>query len=106
MKIDKALAKTAALQAASVLSYILLVASFMWWGQHVFATDPGFFAPVLFLLVFSISALVCGLLVFYRPYKLFASGKTGEAAMLVLYTTAGLIIFFTAVLAAVTIFYK
>jgi len=44
--------------------------------------------------LFSVSALICGLLVFYHPYQLLFSGKKKEAADLVLLTTAYLAGFF------------
>jgi hypothetical protein len=46
----------------------------------------GWFGPILVLLLFSTSALVCGTIVFYKPYKLFLRGKGTDAANVVIST--------------------
>lgn len=53
------------------------------------------------LILFSASALTCGLLVFYQPYRLFFDGHKKEAADLVFYTAIWLMILFLALLTLV-----
>lgn len=81
-------------QAAGVTLYCGLVGIFMWKGNVIFGKVASYFAPVAVLLLFSVSALICTVLVFYQPYKLFFEGKKKEAANLVLYTTLWLFVFF------------
>lgn len=82
------------LQALGVTIYCSLVGFFMWNANQIFGKMPSLFGPIAFLLLFSVSALICGLLVFYQPYKLFFAGKKKEAVDLVVYTAAWLFVFF------------
>ena len=88
--------KLGLLQALGVVTYCALVGLFIWSGWLFGLTVP--LGPVLMLILFSFSVLVCGLLVFYHPYQLFFDGKKKEAADLVLYTTGWLFAFFLLVL--------
>ncbi len=88
------------LQAFEVAGYCLAVGLFIWQGDRVFSKFNHFLAPVLFLLLFSVSTLICGLLVFYRPYRLFFEDKKKDAVELVLFTTLWLFFFFLAFLAS------
>jgi len=78
------------LQALGVVLYCSLIGLIFWQGPQIFPKVNPYFGPVIFLLLFSVSALVCGLLVFYKPYKLFFAGKKKEAVEAVIYTTAWL----------------
>ena len=82
------------LQALEVTLYCTLIGLLMWNGDLFFGTMNMFFGPILMLVLFSVSVLVCGLLVFYQPYRLFFDGKKKEAADLVLYTTGWLLVSF------------
>ena len=82
------------LQAAGVTMYCSLIGILFWKGNEIFGRVPNYFGPVAFLLLFSVSVLVCGLVVFYKPYKLFFDGKKKEAVDLVLYTAGWLFAFF------------
>lgn len=82
------------LQAVGVALYCTLVGLFIWNGDNIFGTMSVFLAPVLMLILFSVSVLICGLSVFYLPYRLFFDKKRKEAADLVLYTTGWLAFFF------------
>lgn len=81
-------------QALEVTLYCSLIGVLFWKGNEIFGKVPNYFGPVAFLLLFSVSALVCALIVFYQPYKLFFAGKKNEAVDLVLYTTEWLFGFF------------
>jgi hypothetical protein len=79
-------------EAAGVVAYIISFALAV--GKlQVFAEN---FSPspaasmTLFLLAFSSSALICGLIVFGYPYILFMEGKKREAVAVVLWGAASL----------------
>src|SRR3990167_558827 len=80
-------------QALGVALYCSLVGILFWQGQNIFPKVNPYFGPVMVLLLFSTSALICGLIVFYKPYKLFFAGKKKEAAGLVIATTTWLFTF-------------
>jgi hypothetical protein len=84
--------KTGFLQALGVTIYCSLVGLLFWQGNHLFPRVNQYFAPVMMLLLLSVSVLVCGLLVFYKPYKLFFENKKKEAANLVVSTSFWLFI--------------
>jgi hypothetical protein len=81
-------------QAFGITLYCSLVGAFIWNGNAVFGKVPNYIGPVLFLLLFSVSALICALIVFYQPYRLFFDGKKKDAIDLVLATTGWLLFFF------------
>lgn len=77
-------------QALTVVFYCSLVGSVIWNGEKIFGQMKSFIGPITFLTMFSVSALICGLLVFYKPYKLFFANKKEEAANIVVATTVSL----------------
>jgi len=81
------------LQALGVAAYCSLVGLIMWQGNNIFPKVSPYFGPVMVLLLFSTSALICGLLVFYKPYLLFFAGKKKEAISAVVSTAAFLFFF-------------
>jgi hypothetical protein len=85
--------KQGLLQAAGVALYCSLIGIILWQGPKVFPKVNTFFAPIAFLLLFSTSALVCALMVFYKPYKLFFDGKKKEAVNVVVSTSLWLFLF-------------
>jgi hypothetical protein len=100
-KISSSIKRLGFFQALGVTIYCSLVGLLMWKGNAIFGTTPNFFGPVAVLLLFSVSAMICGTVVFYKPYKLFfnenlPAGRQGkkEAVDLVLATTAWLFVFF------------
>jgi hypothetical protein len=78
-------------QAVGVAGYCALVALLIWKGNEIFGQMNSYFGPVLFLLLFATSALICGVIVFYKPYRLFLKGKGGEAMSLVVATSVWLL---------------
>ena len=78
------------LQAFGVAIYCAVVGIFIWNANHLFGPMNNFFGPILFLIIFSTSALICALIVFYKPYKLFFSGKKNDALSIVVYTAVSL----------------
>lgn len=81
------------LQALGVFAYIMLISVIFWQAPKIFPNDNSFFGPIAFLLLFSTSALICGVIVFYKPYKLFFAGKKKEAASVVISTAVSLFVF-------------
>lgn len=92
--------------AFGIFSYILSISLFMsnssrWFGKM----DNHFFAPVLFLTLFVVSAMVCGLMMFYKPYLLFMEKKYKDAVNIVFSSTAWLVGFMVVAL-LLTLFVK
>lgn len=82
-------------QGFGVVFYISLVALFMANAERLFGKVPEYLGPMLFLSIFSTSALVCAILTLYFPFMLFFQKKqVNQAVRLVVYT-AGWMIFFT-----------
>lgn len=78
------------LQALEVILYCSLIGFIFLLGPKISPHVNPYFGPVTFLLLFSVSALICGLIVFYKPYQLFFAGKKKEAIDIVFFTTLGL----------------
>lgn len=81
------------IQALSVAGYCFLVGIIFWLGPKFFPKANPYFGPVMVLILFSTSVLICGLLVFYRPYRLFFEGKKKEAIDVVVSTSLWLFVF-------------
>lgn len=90
------------LQAFGVVAYCTLVGSFMWNINKIMPGPDRFTTPILALTLFCTSALICALIVGYKPYQLFFLGKKKEAINTVL-STAGFLFTFL-ILFFVTIF--
>ncbi len=80
-------------QALGIVLYCALVGIIFWKGNEIFPSMNPYFGSVTALLLFSTSALICGLIVFYNPYKLFFAGKKREAVDIVASTAGFLFIF-------------
>jgi len=87
-KKDYPLCKISLYQALGLLVYCALVAVIFWKGNAWFAT-PGYLGPVMVLLLFATSALVCGLIVFSFPFYLFWEKKEAKKALRLVAYTAG-----------------
>ena len=105
-KLSNPLVKRGFLQALGITLYCSSIGSFMWTMNKIFPKDPNYFGPVAFLLLFSFSALVCALIVFYKPYRLFFDDRKKDAIDLVLYTTCWLFVFLVLVFLLVFVFPK
>lgn len=103
MKLSNSVKGRGFLQASGITLYCSLIGMIFWKGDEIFGKVANYFGPVAFLLLFSLSALVCGLVVFYKPYKLFFDGKKKEAVDLVLYTTVFLFFYLSLFLIAAVI---
>jgi len=90
------------LQALGLGLYILAVAGFMQNAESWIGNIDQFIGPVLFLTLFAFSALVCGLITFYYPVKLFMDKKPKKAVQVVFYTAVFLFLFLVGVLVFAT----
>jgi hypothetical protein len=84
--------KTGLLQAIAITAYISLVSLVMNNAERIFGKMDDVIGPVAFLTMFATSVLVCGLLVFKKPYELFFDEKKKEAINVVVYTAASLFV--------------
>jgi hypothetical protein len=89
--------------AAEVIGYVVLMTQFMTNGEKFFAHLNKSIGPIMFLTMFCFSVLVCGLIVFYKPYLLFVDKKGKEAIDLVLATTKWLGVFALVTIAMVAL---
>ncbi|MEA2020643.1 MAG: hypothetical protein U9M98_02900 [Patescibacteria group bacterium] len=88
------------LQALGVFFYCGLVALFFWKGNEVFGVAPNYLGPLLVLLLFVLSALICALIVLGYPIKLFwEKGEPKSALRLVAYSAAWVFFFLIFLLA-------
>ena len=91
---DSYLATISFLQATGLVIYCLLIGSLLWRGNEFFGPMNSFLGPMLFLIVFVVSVLVCALLAFGYPVVLFWDRKkTKESVKLVAYTTTWLLLY-------------
>lgn len=90
--------KFAGLNALGATLYIVLVASFLFYGPQFFATktEDTVFIPIAMLLLFVLSASVTGLLVLGRPVFWYLDGKKKEAVSLLM-TTIGFLSIITVI---------
>ncbi|HOD87337.1 MAG TPA: hypothetical protein PKH52_03715 [bacterium] len=82
------------LNAFLAVAYISLVAVIMSNGDKIFGSGPDtFVAPIIFLLIFVISAAVTGYLIIGRPALLYLDNQKSEARKLFKFTVLFLILF-------------
>lgn len=82
------------LQALGVTLYCSFVGVLFWKGNEFFGRPDQYVGPVMFLVLFIASAMICALIVFYQPYLLFFGGKKKDAVDTVVNTAAWLFIAF------------
>ena len=92
-------------QAAAATAYISLVGLLFWKGNVIFGKVPNYWGPLVFLILFVVSALITGLLVLGYPFIVFWDQKRPKKAIgLVLYTTLWLSLFLLLVLVWAIVF--
>lgn len=67
------------LHSLGVVVYIVFVAYILQNGEHLFGKMNNIGGPIAFLLLFTLSAAIVGLLVFGRPVHMYLDGKKKEA---------------------------
>ena len=91
---DVYLATVAFLQATGLVVYCLLIGLLIWRGEYVFGPMNNFFGPMLFLVVFVVSVLICALLAFGYAIVLFWDKKESKKSVkLVALTTVWLLFY-------------
>jgi len=91
-------------QALGITAYCALIGVFMLNANSLFGNIDNSVGPILFLLLFSTSVLICAVIVLLKPYRLFTAGKTKEAFEVVVSTAISLFIFLAVFLAALLVF--
>jgi len=74
------------IHSLGIVVYVMWVVIIMNNGEKLFGTMDNVWGPLAFLLLFTVSAGVVGLLVFGRPAYLLLSGQKTEGVKLALYT--------------------
>jgi hypothetical protein len=80
------------LHSLGVVVYIILVASLMEHADEWFGNMNSVLGPIAFLMLFTLSATIVGLLVFGRPVYMFLNGQKKEAVSFMLHTISFLVI--------------
>jgi len=81
--------------ALGTLIYVSLVAWLMSNGERLFGPEPGPGKPwgfIAFLLLFVLSAIICGLLILGRPAWLYLNNYKKEGAELLVFTVIWLLV--------------
>lgn len=93
------------MQALGVTAYCSLIAILFWRGNQWFGKVPNYIGPLLFLVLFSASALVCAIIALGYPVILFWEKKQRlEAVRLVAQTALWLVFFVLVIMAAIILF--
>lgn len=93
---NRTILKNALVNAAATTAYIMLVATFMSHAENLFGHQEAgdtVLAPIIFLLLFVISAAITGFAVFGRPVMWYMEDKKREAVALLGATIGFLILF-------------
>ncbi|PIV09835.1 hypothetical protein COS31_00520 [Candidatus Roizmanbacteria bacterium CG02_land_8_20_14_3_00_36_15] len=79
-------------QAFGLTLYCSVVGLLFWKGNAIFGKVPNYWGPLLFLVIFTTSALISGLITLGYPFILFWEKKqTVKALKLIVYTVGWLI---------------
>lgn len=76
------------INALGALSYIILVASLMFYGMKHSGPDNSVIVPIAMLSLFTLSAAVMGFIFLSQPLQLYLDGKKKEAVKLFVQTVA------------------
>jgi hypothetical protein len=79
-------------QSLGISLYCATIGSVMSNADTFFGKQDTFMTPILVLTMFSVSVLICALIVFKKPYELFFDGKKKEAINVVVYTAESLFV--------------
>jgi hypothetical protein len=87
-KTNRRIIVAAARNTALLTGYVFLVGSILIHGDDIFGNLAGYplLAMALFLLLFVLSAFVCGLLALGQPAAMYVRGERKEALRLMVYT--------------------
>jgi len=91
-------------QALVIIIYCFLVGLIFWKGNTWFGKMDFYLGPVLFLVLFILSALICGLTAFAYPIYIFWEEKnTSKALRIIGFTSIWLFVFVLLVMTALII---
>lgn len=82
----KEILKYACIHSFLTILYIGLVASLLFYGQHIPPEPDTVFVPMMMLMLLVFSAATTGSLILGRPILWYIDGKKKEAVSLLLYT--------------------
>lgn len=74
------------LHSLGVVVYVAIVAAIMSQAETLFDGGETIWAPIVMLLLFTLSAAIVGMLIFGQPVMLYLNGKRQEAVALILGT--------------------
>lgn len=86
------------LQALGTLVYIAIVVGIMSNGDKIFSNDKGLLIGMAMLMLFVVSAAICGFLVFGKSIILFLENQKKEALKLLYFTIGWMAIFLAIIL--------
>lgn len=86
------------LNALGITIYIALVTTVMRHGDRIFGPMKNFWGPIVFLLLFVLSAAITGSLALGRPILLYLDGQKQAGVRLFLYTLGWLAVFVVGIL--------
>ena len=89
----------ALVNSLGVLFYVLLVAWIIFNGEKIFGQMANYWGPVAFLLLFCLSAVAVGAMIFGRSVYLYLDGHKSEAITVLAYTLVFLLALTAATLA-------
>ncbi len=102
---DRSLKYMSFIQAISLMTYIGLITTLLSNGNKLFNKLPNYMGPLLFLTLFSTSALICGLITFYFPFVLFVHKKQpSQAIKMIMYLVRWLILSTLLILGSILLF--
>jgi len=96
----KNLKSLALLNALGTAIYVSLIALFMQNAERIFGQMNNLFGPVVFLLLFVLSAAITGSLVLGRPILMYLDNRKAEAVKLFIYTLVSLFVILVIILGA------
>ena len=91
------------LRALATFAYVLIVVLIMNNGEKIFGKVNGFLMGVTMLMIFVVSATICGLLVLAKPIMLYLDNQKKEALKLLYLTILWLAFFTVAILVTAVI---
>ena len=80
--------KASFINSLLTLIYITIIATIIRNGNAIFGEMDNWLSPIAFLLMFTLSALVVGVLILGKPIMFYLDGKKQEAVSLLVYTIA------------------
>ncbi|MFA6588449.1 MAG: hypothetical protein WCT08_05265 [Patescibacteria group bacterium] len=80
------------LHSLAVVVYIILVACLMQHAEKWFGSMDNVLGPIAFLMLFTVSAAIVGLLIFGRPVFLFLNNQKKEALSFMFHTIGFLLV--------------